>query len=209
MDGRSSAPLWLPFAICSVFFAFGLASLGDFGLTLDEAESTRASREAWAVLTGSQSQFSELHAIPGYYLVLDFSRELFARAAAVALPNLDRVLAEHVFNLLMATASLACVYLLALEIGRSARAAALATTALAAMPSFIAHSQNNSKDLPALLVFPLSFWLLVRLVRKPGVLRAALAAVALGVSLNARTVSVYLLPLFFLWLAGRWQRLAK
>ncbi len=209
MDGRSSASLWPPFAICSVFLAFGLANLGDFGLTLDEAESTRASREAWAVLSGSQSQFSEHHAIPGYYLALDLSREVFARTAALLSPGLDRVLAEHLFNLLMATASLAFVYLLALEIGRSRRAAALATAALAVMPVFVAHSQNNPKDLPALLVFPLTFWLLVRAVREPGALRTVLAALALGVGLNTRTFAVYLLPLFCLWLAGRWPSLAR
>jgi hypothetical protein len=209
VHGRSSAPLWPPFAICSVFFAFGIANVGDFGLTLDEAESTLASREAWAVLSGSQSQFSEHHAIPGYYLALDLSRELFARTAALLSPRLDRVLAEHVFNLLMATASLAFVYLLVLEIGRSSRAAALTAAAMAAMPAFVAHSQNNPKDLPALLVFPLTFWLLVRAVRQPSALRTALAALALGFSLNTRTISVYLLPLFVLWLAGRWPSLAK
>ena len=96
MDGRRYAALWPPFAICAVFFAFGIASISDFGLTLDEAESTRASREAWAVLSGSQSQFSEHHTIPGYYLALDFSREVFARIAALLSPGLDRVLAERI-----------------------------------------------------------------------------------------------------------------
>ena len=209
MDDRSSAPLWPLLAICSIFLAFGIATLGDVGLTLDEAESTKASQEAWAVLTGSQSQFSEHHAIPGYYLALDLSREVFARAAALLRPGIDRVLAEHVFNLLMATASLAFMYLLALEIGRSSRVATLATVAMAVMPAFVAQSQNNPKDLPALLAFELTFWLLVRAAREPSARRTALATVALGVSLNTRTFSVYLLPLFCLWLAGRWPNLAK
>jgi hypothetical protein len=209
VDDRSSAPLWPLFAICSIFLAFGVATLGDVGLTLDEAESTEASREAWAVLSGSQSQFSEHHAIPGYYLALDLSREVFARAAALLRPGVDRVLAEHLFNLLMATASLAFVYLLAFEIGRSSRAAALAAAALAAMPAFVAQSQNNPKDLPALLVFVLTFWFLVRATREPSALRTALATVALGISLNTRTFSVYLLPLFGLWLAVCRPNLAR
>ena len=51
--------------------------------------------------------------------------------------NLDRVTAEHAFNLLLATAGLAFTYLLAWEIGHSRRAAALALRAAQVCPHFI------------------------------------------------------------------------
>ncbi|HJO24518.1 MAG: glycosyltransferase family 39 protein [Myxococcota bacterium] len=204
MSVRRLAPLWPPVLIGAVFFALGLITLDSYGLTFDEPESTRASREAWAVLTGDQDQFSQIHAIPGYYLTLDLSREAFVRGMAMLSLDLDRVTAEHAFNLILATAGLVCTYLLAWEIGRSRRAAALAMIAMAVMPAVIAHSRNNPKDVVTLVTFPLTFLLLLRAVRKPGFLRTALAAVVLGISLNTRTFSVALIPLFTLLLFIRW-----
>jgi 4-amino-4-deoxy-L-arabinose transferase-like glycosyltransferase len=123
--------------------------------------------------------------------------------------NLDRVTAEHAFNLLLATAGLAFTYLLAWEIGHSRRAAALAMAEMAVMPAVIAHSRNNPKDVATLLIFPLTFLLLLRAVRKPGLLRMALAGIVLGISLNTRIFSVALIPLFALLLAIRWPALLR
>jgi len=125
-----------------------------------------------------------------------------------ALP-LDLVRAEHLFNLLLATASVWLVYLLAFELSARWQPAALCAAALASMPAFIGHSQNNPKDLPALFAFTLGFWLLVRAVRRPGALPVVWAAFGLGLAVNTRTLGLSLFPLFFLWLVLRWPALAR
>lgn len=196
-------------AICGGFFLYGACALEDYGVTADEAESSLASQEAWEFATGSREDFSHFHTIPGYYFALDLSRAAFVRAVRRAFPNANGVLAEHAFNLGIATACLALLFFLALEIGGSPRAAAISTVCLALAPIFIGHSQNNPKDLPAVFGFLLAFWLLVRAVRRGGARPAIVASLALGLSLNLRTFSAVLLPMFVLWLVCRWPEQAR
>lgn len=213
-SGRRS---WAGLAVTLAFLGAGLVTLPDRGLTWDEPESVYAgvrNLENLRVLaTGAGEIEWPWHELLGYQYAVDTVRILFARAAGplVGGPELAGVPIRgvHLFHLLLATASLLLVYRIAMELSGSVRVGVLSALVLAVTPKFLAHSQSNPKDLPALFAYALFLWALDRALagsERVGRVRLgafAAAGAALGFAFASHVLSALLAPMAVAWVAHR------
>jgi hypothetical protein len=192
--GRWLAPL--------LFFAVGLATLDHYGTTWDELESYHAGEANLALLraavTGDELHWP-WHELMGYQFVFDTWRGAVAHAGNAAFFAPGSLLGYRVANLLLSSLALALIFLLVLQLGGSTRLAALAALALALSPKYLAHSQNNPKDLIGLFVIALGALAVVSATRGGGLGRYALAGAALGLALANHVASVVLFPMAAIW----------
>jgi len=191
-------------AVSLAFFALGLATAADIGRTADEGESLAAGARnleivaAW--LSGRTPPPWSFHELRGYYFALDTLRALLARAfAAIGLG--DATAAFHFAHLAMASATVYLVHRISRRAGASQRLAAFAALALATLPTWVAHSQNNPKDLPAGFVFSLAVWSLLTAGLDGRVRSAIGAGLALGLAFTHRVLCLLVVPVAWLWLA--------
>jgi hypothetical protein len=195
--------------VAGAFFVFGAATIRDFGITWDEGVKIYEDTSYLQILRRIEPFDPLVVHLPGYFYVFDAARSLYAKLAADLLGEPHPVLVHHSFNIAISTACLVLLYLLVLRISGERRLAALSAAALALMPQFIGHSQNNPKDLPATFLFPLVACLVVRLSRDPSWRSVAGAGLAFGVSLTTRVVAGFLVPILGIWLLVRRRALAR
>jgi len=204
-------------ALAVLFFVVGLLSLNDYGVTWDENESYLAGLRnlemVRGVLLGEETPDWPSHEIPGYQFVFDTLRVFFATQANALFFKPKSQLGFHLFNLLLASSSLWIFYRLILELTGREQIALLGALALAAFPKFLAHSQNNPKDLIALFCFNASLLLVVRAACRP--LRFSVpAGLGLGFALASHVLSVFAVLIATVWMLaagkGPWrQRLLR
>ena len=88
----------LPWIPAGAFLSFGLATLRDYGMTWDEAETWNAAASNLAMLRGLGAPWAATHVLPGYYFVIDTLRALFLEGVgalfSLTAPG-DRILAHH------------------------------------------------------------------------------------------------------------------
>jgi hypothetical protein len=195
--------------VAGVFLAFSAATLRDFGMTWDEGEKIHHDTSYLQILRRIEPFDPRAIHIPGYFYVFDTVRSVYAKLAADLLGEPHPVLVHHAFNVAIATACLVLLYLLVLWISGERRLAALSATALALMPQFIGHSQNNPKDLPAVFLFLLVACLVVRLSLAPSARSVVGTGLALGVSLTTRVFAGLIVPILGVWLLLRRRALAR
>jgi hypothetical protein len=201
---RDRSGLWIALA----FFSVSVLTIGSYGLTWDEGETSAASlfnvRLVKAVLTGHAPESWAFHEWPGYYFIIDLIRGAFVWLASHTLRLMDQVLAFHLVNIVMAALSVFVFYLLARNVSGTTRVAGLSTMALVTLPQFVAHSQNNPKDLPGVFVYVLAIYTFTRLEtanRRRDVLYAGLA---LGLALTTTVSAILLVPILAFW--KMWSR---
>lgn len=194
----------LPGALVAlVFFGIGLVTLPDYGVTWDEHETYWAAEAnvltLGSVLHGGPGWYP-FHELTGYCWVFDTLRGLFARAVTQWWPMTDVPSAFHFFHLVLSAATIHLLYLIALDLSGLTRPALLAAAALALFPKFVAHSQNNAKDLVALFVFVLAMRGLLRVGFRGGWRRALGAGLVLGLALATHILSAFVPVACLLWL---------
>jgi hypothetical protein len=195
-----------------LFLGVGILTLPDYGLTWDEAETFNASSSNLRWLRGIGEPWDATHVLSGYYFVVDTARGFFVEAVTDAFGIQQQLLAQHAFTLCLSSASLALAYLLVAQISNSTRLALYTAGALALLPAFIGHSQNNPKDLPALFSFLLVGCCIVPAARTGHWRWVFASALALGIAWNTRILGLTLVPIYAIWLAWRfpdthWRRL--
>jgi 4-amino-4-deoxy-L-arabinose transferase-like glycosyltransferase len=204
---RSHAPM---LAVLAAFAAFSAATLGDFGLTWDEGVKMFDDAHYADALRRIEPYDPRVLHIPGYFYVVDTLRSLYAKALSDLLPDADPVLVHHSFNALLATACLALLYALVLRVSGARRLALWSAIALVLMPQFVGHSQNNPKDLPAVVLFLWAAQLAVAASSRPRWRTAVAASFVYGVALTTRVSEVLLAPILGAWLLLRrrevWRR---
>ena len=171
------------------FLFVGLLSLNGIGRTFDEGVTITAGFRDLAILkaalTGARIPEWSFYELPGYMFVFDSARAAFAGLVS---PLLDVTRAFHLANLLLATGALWMLSAIS----------PLAALTMALLPQFVAHSQNNPKDLPALFVFVLVVRAAIRMETARDVV---LLSLAFGLALTTTTSAVLLLPILALWFA--------
>lgn len=209
-EARAAASHAPALILVGAFLLVGLASLDDYGITWDEGEKIHADASYLEILGRTRNEDPRVIHLPGYFYVFDTARSVYAKGVADLLGCEAPVQIHHSFNLLVATASLLLMYALVLRVAGCGRLALFATGALALAPRFVAHSQNNPKDLPALFLFLLFALVVVRLASSSQSLPATLAAAAVfGVSLTTRVSSLLLPVILGPWLLLRWPERAR
>lgn len=197
---------WPGVAVALAFLAIGLATLPDYGTTWDEKESYDAGRGNLQILATVASGSTDFewpwHELRGYQFVFDTARAAFARLVGPALGGPDDLRGFHLFNLLLAAASLVVVHRLAVGVGAGARVGALAALVLATSPKYVAHSQNNPKDLIGLFVFALGVWAIVGAADRGTRGAFALAGAVVGLAFASHVLAALLVPLAAAWVAG-------
>lgn len=200
MDLRERRPIAL---LAVAFLVLGALLSRDIGPTADERETVRAGLRnleiiaAWSA--GEPLPEWRFHELTGFYFVLDTARALWARALA-PLGIRDAYQAQHLAHLLLSSATLWLLFAIARLCGASRRAALLAAVALATLPKFVAHSQNNPKDLPATFAFLLALYGVLATGLRGGLGRAVLAGAALGLALTTRVHAVFAPLIGWTWL---------
>jgi Dolichyl-phosphate-mannose-protein mannosyltransferase len=187
-------------------------TLRDYGRTWDEPETYDTAflnlRIVKAIATGQARPPWGLHELPGYYFVLDLLRGAFTKVISLRLHLMDDVVSVHFFHVLLSTLSVFLLYRLAHRVSGRRRIAVLSTLVFVLLPQFVAHSQNNPKDLPALFAIVLAVYTFTRLETASGWRDILYAGLALGLALTTHVSAVLLLVVFGLWhvMAGRMLR---
>ena len=207
-----SGSTWPGLLVASLFFAFGLATLSDYGVTWDEPSTYYCGSVNTDILRAflASETVPEFCAYPirGFYFVADTLRGLFAPLLVDVLGLPSEYLAYHLIHLVLSSVSILLLYSLCVAVGENRRVALFAAAALALLPKFVAHSQNNPKDLVALFLFLATISWAVHLTRRGGLWRAVLGGVLLAVALTTRTLSVFLPAVLVLWLLSSCRDLA-
>lgn len=198
---------WPILLVAGSFVAFGFFALDDFGLTWDEVHTYRGAEANRRFLSG-QASFEQtirpIERMPGFYFAFNSARGFAARQIGELL-EWDPVRSHHLLSLVISTLCVILIYRIAVQVSGAVRLSALVAAALAMLPPFLAHSQSNPKDLPAVLCYLASASLLISLAEHGRRRDVAAAALALGVSVTTRVICVFVVPLVLAWLALRWR----
>src|SRR4030095_14144517 len=163
-----SRPWFLSAGFALLFFIFGCFTLDDYGFTWDEEETIHASMEYLKILPkilkGQPVPNWPFHEIPGYSFILDLARGSFATVFWQKLMWVDKIKAFHFYQLILSSLTVFFVCQIPLLLTGSKRLLVFVGGAFVLFPQFIAHSQNNPKDLPALFVFTMTTYLVLRLI---------------------------------------------
>ena len=203
IPGRILFRRYLPgIVVALVFFFWGAVSLHDFGVTYDEITTYRAALLNVDLLTGSLpegvSPYSR-HELPGYHFVVDSARGFFS-TAMTALGVMDLPTSFHFFHLVLSALAVFLVYHLVLSVSGRARTAFFSALTLALFTKFIAHSQNNPKDLTGLFFFVLSLSLLTTWLFRGRVWRSVATGVVLGIAFATHVITLFVPVIAGIWL---------
>jgi hypothetical protein len=189
--------------ISAFFFCAGFLCLPDYGITWDEKETYLAGFVNLEIIRSFWSSASityPWHELTGYYFVFDSLRGIFADLTCTRWHLLELAESYHLFHLFLSSLSIYFLYLLVLNVSNSVRVAFFTALTLALFPKFLAHAQNNPKDLTALFVFVVTIYMIVNVVLKGGVLRSIGAGCMLGLALTTTTLSVFIPFIVLAWL---------
>ena len=206
-----SRSAWPGFGVAVLFFACGLATLSDYGVTWDEPSTYYCGSVNVEIIRAflASEPVPEFCAYPirGFYFVADTLRGLLASALVEGLRLPSEYLAYHLIHLILSAVSILLLYTLCAQVGGNRRVAFFAASTLALLPKFVGHSQNNPKDLIALFLFLATISWIVHLTRRGGLWRAVVGGVVLALALTTRTLSAFLPILLGSWLLIAWRDL--
>jgi len=189
--------------ISAIFFCVGFLCLPYYGITWDEKETYVAGFVNLEIIRSFWSSASityPWHELTGYYFVFDSLRGFFADLICTRWHFLGLAESYHLFHLFLSSLSIYFLYLLVLNLSNSVRVAFFASLTMALFPKFLAHAQNNPKDLPALFVFVITLYMIINVLLKGGVLRSVAAGCMLGLAFTTTTLAVFIPLIALTWL---------
>jgi hypothetical protein len=210
--------LWLvSLVVPVVFLAVGLHTRNDFGETWDEQFDQDIGRfylNDWAKtgIEGLRSRFIPLQRNygPFFDVVVVAAHQLLHQRLGIV----SDVAGYHMPVLFVSALGLWLVFWFGYRLWGLMEGVVAAAT-LAVMPQFIAHSQNNLKDMPLAVFFSLALFVLVEAVRQGSLRLFAVAGVVAGLTYGIKLNALFLAPIVILWQLPeirfdlrRWGRLA-
>lgn len=206
-----------------LFFFVGLFVTDDYGQTIDEQESYVTSQRNIELLpkiiVGDHDFKYPWQALRGYRFVFDLMRGGLVSAVTflhpeiainTARPGVTFNTAIHIANLFFTSLSIYLLFMLVVLITSNKRVALLTILTMSLMPQFIAHSQNNPKDMARLFTFLLMIYLAVRIIEFGRWRDSIIGGVGFGLALTTSTLSCLTAPIIMLWgLAFKSSQLKK
>jgi len=187
-----------------LFFSIGIMMTRDFGVTLDEGETTHAGRRYIeifpSILNSPQDIIWPHHELTGYSFIMDSWRAGAALVLSKYFHSIDFPTAFHLTNLFLSSLSIYFIFMIALMVSQNQVVAFFSALSLALLPQFVAHSQNNPKDLPALFVFVLSIYFIIKVTYFGQLRDILLGSIALGVAWTTHCLSILAVPVTLLWI---------
>jgi hypothetical protein len=183
------------------FLAVGIHTRDDFGETWDEQFDQDIGRfylNEWTKtgVEGLRSRFIPLQRNygPFFDVVVVAGHELLHQRLGIV----SDVAGYHMPVLVVSALGLWLVFWFGYRLWGLLQAV-VASATLAVMPQFIAHSQNNLKDMPVAVFFSLALFVLVEAVRQGSPRLFAVAGVVAGLTYGIKLNALFLAPIVILW----------
>jgi len=199
----SRTSLWLVSLIVpAAFLVVGLTTVRDYGETGDEQFDQDIGRFYYYDWSSQGKEGLERRIVPLqrnygplFDVVVVAGQDIINNKLKI---KLDPVAAYHVPVLFASVAALWMVFWLGCRLW-NARVGLLSALALALMPQFIGHAQNNLKDTPVMVFFALSVLLFVWATETYGYVRFALAGFATGMTYAVKINAIYIPVVMLAW----------
>ena len=192
----SSFPVWA-LAVCLLFAAVGVAILDDYGVTRDEVTQRSIGHAALNYVLGGGGEGKEWAALP------EFTDRFYANAFEGFLALAERLLglddsrsvylARHLLSHLFFLLGGFFCSLLAYRLSDSRLLALFALVLFLLHPRLYGHSFVNTKDIPFLVMFMVSLYLVHRAFRRDTLRAFLLCGAGVGLLINFRIMGVLLL----------------
>jgi len=194
--------LWVMSLVVPItFLAVGIHTRDDFGETWDEQFDQDIGRfylNDWKKtgVEGLRSRFIPLQRNygPFFDVVVVAGHELLHQRLGIV----SDVAGYHMPVLVVSALGLWLVFWFGYRLWGLLQAV-VASATLAVMPQFIAHSQNNLKDMPVAVFFSLALFVLVEAVRQGSPRLFAVAGVVAGLTYGIKVNALFLAPIVILW----------
>ena len=178
----------LPFIFFVVTLLTGIFIYDDYGISWDEPVQRELGIANWNyVLHGDDSLFRMINKYHGPFI------EMIEAAPEIAFNLRDErriYLLRHLVNYFIFWLGSIFLFLLAREIFQDKWLALLTVLLLFLTPRIFAHSFYNSKDLPLLVFFVISFFFLIKFFRKPSLYFALLFGLVSAITFCIRIPGV-------------------
>lgn len=186
----------LPFLLFGALLLLGLSIHRDFGVSLDELVQQDYGRAVLSFYTQGDRRFLGLHEAwygPLFELACAFAEVQLGLSSSESVLHLRRLITYGLFLL-----ALIALYQITKRIFESHSLALLAVILMIASPRIFTHSFINTKDIPALSFFILSFFTLLLFGERSSYSRAALHGVVNGLLIDIRITGILIVLLTML-----------
>ena len=182
---------WALALVGALALLVGALTLDDYHGTYDAPHQRPIGRAALDYLAGDgERAFDQLHW--DRYYGAAFEAPLILTERAFGLEGRGIYLSRNILTHLLFLVGGVFCYLLALRMFNSRWLALLALVLYLLHPRIYAHSFNNSKDIPFLVMFMVSLWLVHRAFRRDTLTAFLLCGVGVGLLVNLRIMGVLL-----------------
>ena len=186
---------WALAAVCAFFLLAGALTLDDYGIGNDEWGQRAIGMAALDYLAGEgEGAINRLPHPPERYYGAAFEVPLVLLTERILglEDSRDVFLARHLLTHLFFLAGGVFCYLLVYRLFGSRALALIATVLFLLHPRIYAHSFYNSKDIPFLVAFMVSLYLLQRAFRRETLAAFLLCGVGVGLLVNLRVMGLLL-----------------
>ena len=193
--GRLIAAHWALPAVCALFLVVGALVLEDYGSPLDTGEQRVIGNAALDYLAGDgERAFDRMHRPSDRYFGAAFEAPLVLLLERIIglEDRRDILLGRHLLTHLLFLVGGVFCYLLVLRMFGSRALALLAVALFLLHPRIYAHSFFNSKDVPFLVMFMVSLYLVHRAFRRDTLGSFLLCGVGVGLLVNLRIMGIVL-----------------
>ena len=182
---------WALLGVCALALLIGALTLDDYHGTYDAPHQRPIGRAALDYLAGDgERAFDQLHW--DRYYGAAFEAPLILTERAFGLEGRGIYLSRNILTHLLFLVGGVFCYLLALRMFNSRWLALLALVLFLLHPRIYAHSFNNSKDIPFLVMFMVSLWLVHRAFQRDTLAAFLLCGAGLGLLVNLRIMGIVL-----------------
>ena len=190
---RLIAAHWALLAVCAIFLLVAALTLDDYGVSPDAGAQREIGKAALDYLAGDgERALDQVSDIPSRYYGAAFEAPLVLLLERIIglEDSRDVLLGRHLLTHLFFLAGGVLCYLLVLRLFGSRRLALIALVLFLLHPRIYAHSFFNSKDIPFLVAFTITLYLVHRAFRRDTLGAFLLCGMGVGLLVNLRIMGI-------------------